>query len=416
MLINRESKAIIATFSIIFLYSSYTVTNNIVSSATTIFLWIVLFFMLLFMIKRLNRNVFVLGMALSLFTFITHSLNDDIGKHFTVYVFSIVVSIAYVSAFRFDEFRDSYIKIMYVIAVVSLIGFSACLIVPEIGTVFSVRSPNGIDYTYWVIFVNKIASIHSATPRNYGMFWEPGAYQTFLNLALLLEILKGKSNKRHILAFILAALTTVSTTGYLALAVIMTLAIVRKKISDPKTRNMLIGMSCFLLLFVIVSPDLRNAVFGKVSNFILNEEYLSERRSGSSAAVRFFSVIKPLEVFLEKPFFGMGYKGVVEKTWDYLYGMPTCTFINWLAMYGLFYGMIMVGGFIRFAEKISHHDRIASILSFICLFVITMSENYVNVPVFFILVFYGISSDKAQCKEWKASKECQYAYWGCGTV
>lgn len=392
-MINKDCQAVMATFFIIFLYSSYTVTNNLISSATTITLWLILFGALVILMKRISKNVMLVASLLLILTLITHILNDDMGKYLLVYSFTIVVSVAYVGAFDFDEFKDSYIRVMYVIALISLVGFSVCLAIPAVEKVFYVHSSSGIDYTYWIIFVKKIASIHLATPRNYGMFWEPGAYQTFLNLALLLEIFNEKSSFKRIFVFIIAILTTLSTTGYLAMAVILLLPVVKKKVVNKKIRNIIISIIICITLVVLISPDFLNIVFGKVNGLFLNKGELSQNISGS-AKIRYYSLIKPIEVFIENPFFGVGYKGVIEKTWDFVYGMPTCTFINWFAMYGFFYGVVMFAGLIRFAIKISHYNRIAFAFSLLGLLIVMISENYVNAPIFFILVFYGFSFDK----------------------
>lgn len=85
---------------------------------------------------------------------------------------------------------------------------------------------------------------------------------------------------------------------------------------------------------------------------------------------------------------GYGYQGLADRTYMYTHGMNTCTFLNWFATYGIFYGMTAMVGVIRFAASLSK-DRLCIGLNIMILFAITMSENYIQHASILLILFYG---------------------------
>ena len=124
--------------------------------------------------------------------------------------------------------------------------------------------------------------------RNAGMFWEPGAHAVYLNIAILFIFsgaLNGmKSKSRNILLGILlsGSLSTMSTTGYLTLAVSFGFLIFR----DPKRWNIRKNM---IIIIVVAAAVLGIALFGSVFDKLIyrNGSYgtrLNDTVSGLSAA------------------------------------------------------------------------------------------------------------------------------------
>jgi hypothetical protein len=94
----------------------------------------------------------------------------------------------------------------------------------KIGTTFqnSILPYSGRSDTYSNFLVFTYDKLHSI--RNAGFVWEPGAYGCFLAIALLFHFMKNYfSFDRNALILIIAILTTISTTSYLALGVLMLL-------------------------------------------------------------------------------------------------------------------------------------------------------------------------------------------------
>ena len=111
-----------------------------------------------------------------------------------------------------DRFCETYTKVMYYICFVSLIFFIIfCLRIPVPGIHFDRYISLGI----WNYLLSRSVPIY----RNCGMFWEPGAFQGFIMLPFLFYIGKlewfWKYHRRKIIVFLLAIISTLSTTAYL---------------------------------------------------------------------------------------------------------------------------------------------------------------------------------------------------------
>ena len=200
----------------------------------------------------------ILGFLFSLFIFVKRKLKFN-RKFITVITFFLVIEILqsiYFNSFealtffgtyiRFgfayftvaalgDRFFDYYFNIIYFFAVISLIFFIpsiinndfANLIVNNIATYFKSPfyeagesiyeiSPNIIIYTF-----EKSLFVSS---RNSGPFWEPGAFGVFIILAIMFRLIyTHRILTFKIVLLSIALLTTTSTSGYIALFLLLVL-------------------------------------------------------------------------------------------------------------------------------------------------------------------------------------------------
>jgi len=101
----------------------------------------------------------------------------------------------------------------------------------------------GGGYSNFIIFT-YVKNLHDY--RNAGFSWEPGAFSCFLIVALLLNLILNnlKFEKKSYL-FIIAIITTLSTTGYLALMILL-LLVYRYKVPN------ILSLRAVLLLLIIV--------------------------------------------------------------------------------------------------------------------------------------------------------------------
>ena len=120
-----------------------------------------------------------------------------------------------------ERFRKAYFDAIYAVSLISLVGYIFNLLGLEIPEIFSVSE----KYRSVIIYAQ-----HDDGSRNTGMFWEPGAFACYINLAFLLYLghMKQllKSDKRKVFINVLALLTTFSTTGYFVLLIIISATII----------------------------------------------------------------------------------------------------------------------------------------------------------------------------------------------
>lgn len=154
-----------------------------------------------------------------------------------------------------DKFIDYYCNIIYFFCILSLIGFfynSLGYVIPYLpaeageidgGKIFRVSS---IIYTQLYNLDD-----YSLTLRNCGPFWEPGAFQGFINLALILEIFKNTKRSKlwyvKVFVYVISILTTFSTGGYIVLFINLLYLLYSSKMIDM---NFKIIVS---IIFLIVS-------------------------------------------------------------------------------------------------------------------------------------------------------------------
>ena len=143
----------------------------------------------------------------------------------------VIAWVAY-SVFN-NELSDRFVSLTYKLSIVSLIVWLLCLLAPT--TMHSIGANYGIDtmdasYSFLFFNINKGESL-----RNCGFCWEPGRYSCILMMALYFHYIKyGLANRNwkfYVLLFSL--LSTVSTTGFIALFVFAIYHVLKRRILNP---------------------------------------------------------------------------------------------------------------------------------------------------------------------------------------
>ena len=384
---------------LLILTSGFIVTNDIISSVMTIGLWLILAVFLLIGINVLEKSTIIVFGALALCMSISTAVNNESLWTLSIRIFSFFVVLCAVNTWSFLEFKQRYIHVMMILAVASLIGFSLLSCIPGLSNLFVVQNKANYLYSNWIIYVH--AKEYS---RNMGLFWEPGAFQTFLCLALLFEVLSKHMSIKRILVFTITVITTFSTTGYIAMAIILLLALVNKNTNKNNKKIIAVMILIAIIMALFFWDELldtsTNSPFGKLVSYANNKN--AAEKKVTSTSVRINGIIQPFYAFLSRPIWGFGYEGLNAYTYVYTHNMNTCTFVNWFAVYGIGYGLTMLYCFYRLAKK-STTSFFQLIIVILVLFTITASENYVDNPFFAMLAIYGASynvgeSRYAYCK------------------
>lgn len=386
MNIINEKKYVFSIFMILFLTSSFVVTNDILSSAVTVFLWGLTLVVLLLCSPVFSFSTLAAAFSLIAFMWITTLVRNENIRNGFLYTFAFTTAFICRSAIGFKDFKHCYIKVMKFICCVSLVGFVIYLLIPRLNGFMVTTNMAGNSFSNLFIYVNS-----AKVTRNMGMFWEPGAFQTFISIALLFELLSENPNNKNIIIFSACIITTFSTTGYLSLALAFLIGMLSGKNSDKKSRAVIIVCVAIALLAIYIYKDFffstsKSSVFGKIITFF-DRDYGNNQRI-TSATVRYNAIFKAIEAFFKSPVYGWGYKGLNELLYDYTHGMNTCTFANWFAVYGTLFGIIMTFGYIKLSSLIAN-NKLQTIMIIVFFFIITMSENYVNNASVIILALYG---------------------------
>ncbi len=169
------------------------------------------------------------------------------------------------------KFIHYYVDIIVGIAVISLVCFGlncAGFVIPFISIEKTTIDGGNIYRVSSLIYTQLYNG--ELTLRNCGIFWEPGAFQGFLNLAIAFIVFGPKSlSKRcflHLLILCATVLTTSSTGGFIVLGCLIFIYIIRRRSLSPLSK------ATMLLGFIMICAYLYN-----------NLDFLSSKVSSDTA-------------------------------------------------------------------------------------------------------------------------------------
>lgn len=226
----------------------------------------------------------------------------------TIAIILTYINLIYVCIILKSKFCHIYIRIMYVFCVIALIIWSIIVINPNLHTwVLSLKDilPQFISQTWLENSSNPGTSLYiyylSSTPseifplfRNCGPFYEPGLFASYIVIALILNYVRTKKllNRTNFI-FILTLLTTMSSAGYISLAIsLLYVAISSKKIY--------VKVTMLLAIFLLWEP-------------IYNLDFMAEKIANNmstgreDATSRFGAIAYHAEKVAESPI--VGYMG-----------------------------------------------------------------------------------------------------------
>ena len=149
-------------------------------------------------------------------------------------------------------------KVIFHLAIISLPFYCLQLVsgnlVFALGKFINLPYPHSADYVNFIIFT--YVKLHAF--RNSGFAWEPGAFGFFLNMALLLHLLINNFTfDKKAKWVILAIITTLSTTSYVALILVLLLYLRARGVKFVK-------LLFFIVPVLVVSVILLPFLFDKI--------------------------------------------------------------------------------------------------------------------------------------------------------
>lgn len=169
-----------------------------------------------------------------------------------------------------DKFKEYYSDIIYFFCILSLICFAYNHIFGVLPYIDLGKSMDGgMGYRVTSIVYTQLYNLNAQglILRNCGPFWEPGAFQGFINLAIVFELLGY--NERNVkwyirmLIFVITVITTFSTGGYMVLALSFIYFIIFNKWLRNDYKIVL------LIFFILIALTIffnTNFLYEKISN------------------------------------------------------------------------------------------------------------------------------------------------------
>lgn len=251
---------------------------------------------------------------------------------------------------------------------------------------FSYVTGGGINIIIYSVQPSASSLLYGfAIPRNSGFAWEPGAFAIYLCLAILVNLfITNPSNKLNLnfWVFLIALITTQSTTGYTIFLVLIFFYLLNK---TAKVVFLILPLLLIAAISVFSLPFMSNKIVGlaKETNDV---DYIVQQSIGEEEGTntqRFTSFLIAFKDFANDPI--LGNAGINGKSWIDKIGANISAISgigNLLANFGIVGFLFFIITAIRTSSYLSKYNKYkGKLLLFIVILLITISYSVIFVPL-----------------------------------
>lgn len=379
-----------ATDSMLFKLNNNAIAVAFAKNSVIFFLLLLVFYTFSNNIK-LNKNELLITIMFITSLVISMIITKDFTGAYFFKSILILIAMFFSRIVDIDKFVSTFIDIMKYIALVSLVAMLFQDIITKVGFLPEITTPRG--HTFTSLGITNLPHYDSYKFRNWGPFWEPGVYQAYLNLSLFFVIhwrnRMDKDELYKIILFSLTIITTLSTSGIIAMVFLLT-SLFFKRTRDLKIISKFVLLTIFTVsaLYILYDDQLRMIIFGKLS---------SEAAGNVTFMSRWYSVTGIFRIFMENPFIGVGPNNVLLELTNYANQeiSVTNTITFHFASFGIIIGIIYLVWTYKLVTAFKNNIWITIALLF-WLSIILMSQNYTYSLLFNILIFMNWRNSKNQ--------------------
>lgn len=362
-------------------------------------------FVYVFLGKKKIDNNYIIACLIWFFYIILSFFKYQSETYFWFFSYFVNFTIAYALISKFGtSFFVKAEKIIFFFVIVSLIfytwqtiEFTSILSLWEkidlSGNLFKIED---LFYHHSLFYtILQFRYFDDIFPRNAGFCWEPGPFSCFIVMAIFFLIIKNEFNLKKIrvrlFIYLLAIVTTQSTTGILALLVMLFWVFG----NNIKLRKFNFIISPILLLTGVIIftsvPILGDKIYNQFNSDLWVTTLDASEDKYSVSLDRFNSIRITLLEFYENPILGIGANE--NARWAAQKGIkvsPTSGIGNFLARYGLFgiicFLLLLFQSSKRFAEIYSYKG-----LWFLSILIIIFgfSFNIIETPFFLYIIMFS---------------------------
>lgn len=306
------------------------------------------------------------------------------------------VTLALCAVILYPNLKYMYVKLMFYICAIALGIWVIDMLIPPVHSLLlqignslpELRSQDFLEDTSnpgRSLYIYNVSSVGS--PRNSGPFWEPGVFAIFSILALCINVFNGdKLFSKTNLIFIGSVLSTISTTGYVALLLLFVcyLFLYRKGV-------LLKLLSIITLPFLIYGAFSLDFMAEKISNQMTDSDTLAFSRFGAmiyhwekiqQSPLIGFGIAKTPETKMDIIMQGMGYDHTVSPN-----GISIMAVI-WGIPFAVFYFLCIY----KSMRSVIITNRKALLLSaFLVTLTTLFSQDLTNRNFFYMFLFIGMA-------------------------
>ncbi len=307
----------------------------------------------------------------------------------------IVLSTCMVSALliteiiSFNDFSNAFIKILLFLCVGSwfylpVLFFHIPSPLPDFISIVDTPYSNFVIFGIFNARIDAYDGLYYVN-RNSGLFWEPGAFQIFVNTAYYLAIVRNELSRKHFLIFLLTILSIDSSTGTLVFGLLSLVHFSRSKNKRTARQNRRIMTGAIVLLaFFISTQSFRDT--------------LDKFDEGSSSYASFISratdYIVDTAIIMEHPWSGVGY-GNIDNRMKYVIDVAAAPqgadgLFLFLGYVGIL-GAVVLWRLI-YPSQIGNWSRTEKGLVVIAMVMMYNNENMLMYLFPWVMLFYGFSA------------------------
>jgi hypothetical protein len=248
---------------------------------------------------------------------------------------------------------------------------------------------NNVDFNPNILLYTFNGGANEVFSRNSGPFWEPGMFTIFINIALLFSlILKNSILNKYSMVLLITNITTLSTTGYLAM---FTTLFFIYLISTQKGTKKVLNYIFFLIILIVFILVWNLDFFG--AKIINDLDVASEKGySRFGAALIHFAQIQ------QSPWMGHGLN-IREIDWKLTNSVTPNGLTNIIRTYGipvsLFYYVLLYMSSKRIIGMITPNNKATfTFLLFFVLLILAFSQDITTRHLYLSFLFLSICIPK----------------------
>lgn len=306
----------------------------------------------------------------------------------------VCIAIVVVGLVSFTLFSVYFSKIIYLLSIASLFSFPVIFFdipsfLPDFIAMDGRVLRNFILFSVWEGFIS-----HQIF-RNSGIWWEPGAFAVFVNLAFLFDIINKRINFVRFFIYAVTVLSTYSTAGFIVFLLLLLLLLNGSRVKSFAVASIAFAPAFAAVFFLIIIPNVIHKF--DVANY--------------SLLSRYYDLLISIEMFISNPLLGYGFGSQIENAVPFgiellgaeLYNNASPTGADGLTMFIAQVGI--VGFFLLipflFPRYICGLGLVCRILIAAALFVMFNTQNFTFIIIFLVLTYYGMVGVNNSLKEWR---------------
>lgn len=330
-------------------------------------------------ISVFNHNNIVIVFLLVSFFFL-NSLLTGFHFGFLYNIFLLLIAITYSKHVKVGVFILTFKKIVYLLALFSLVVYFINLIFPASTSILPIHY-NSEGYSFR--FAGLTMIYDELQMRNFGIFREPGVFMIYLNIALFCELFSVSPSTKRIITYLITILTTISTAGFIIAALIIAVFVL-----FSKRYKLLIALIPIVLLAyycILNMPNISILLFEKLHD------------PTYSTYARLSSLTVPIDIW-KNNLLGAG-PNMYDKLFPIFssirYGVQidprdsTNTMLKFLSVYGPFVFTFILFYLYKFTQLFSKRS-VVNVSFFIILLIASSNEDLRDSIFFYLFIAYGI--------------------------